>query len=299
MQVRLPNNIPRNSPWLIGLIGCLSSLSDYGLADVEMVEAKWLGRELLGGKIPRWQQNALIQVNGRYVTLDVWDFAVPSRIILENLDHPEMPELAAVVKIQCHGGDCWNHYRIPVVPWSMFHKDQLNWLKNLPRYREIVATTPKTFRAGFTGCNWPCRRKWVEALEKIDGVDLDAWPMSERKHRPGTVEDYVRRIATWECAICLKGKTDKWTDGKNRREVEFAGLGIPMILNYAPKYFNKLGPSYHYALLAEPRSIDLEQAIEYGQHSSIGKLAFDWWNANASREGICRSFVKLMGSLGI
>ncbi len=213
-----------------------------------------------------------------------------------------MPDLAAIVKIQCHGGDCWNHYRIPVVPWTMFHMDTLNWLENLPRYREIVAETPKTFRAGFTGVNWPCRKPWVEALKKIDGVDVNAWPTSERKHRPGTVEDYVRRIATWECAICLKGKTDRWTDGKNRREVEFAGLGIPMVLNYQPTYFDPLRAGEHYI------SVDASAALGLlGDRAFDGALtdagiavsdnAFSWWNANASREGICRSFVRLMEGL--
>ncbi len=72
MNLRLPNNVPRNAPWVRGLVDCLSSMPDYGLGEVEMIKAKWIGREIVSGKIPRWQQACVLEVNGRYVYLDCW-----------------------------------------------------------------------------------------------------------------------------------------------------------------------------------------------------------------------------------
>lgn len=299
-RLKIPSNIPRNSPWLKGMLETLVLAPNYADVEVERCEMPQLGR----GKIARWQQGGLIQINGEYIYLDCWDFSGPTWGVLHDLD--DKPELAAVIKIQMARGSEWET-DTPVVPWTMFHMDQQNYLENQEKYETIISHTTtakihgavKGYRIGYTGCMWRHREVWVEAIKKIPNSDVTAWPRSQRKHRPGTFMEWIHRVATWKIAIILQGKHDGRTEAKNRSEPQFASLNIPMILNYKPYYFNELTPGIHYIYCKAPE--DLPECIRRAEllNPQSAFNANNWWWGNASARGIAHSFMQLMQKLGV
>jgi len=135
----------------------------------------------------------------------------------------------------------------------------------------------------------------MDFISGIGGIDVDSWG---GRQRLGETEDYIARCCKWKVGIILQGQRGRNTEAKNRREAEFASMGIPMILNYKPTYLNPLEPGRHYMYVE--KIDDLLPAIEsmLNVKESYAAEAYLWWLENASIKGVCKTFMQLMGTLG-
>lgn len=287
-----PKKLPRH-PWNRGLVRSLLKLGDFNLADVNMGKLPHIGRISDEIGLPRSHTGTIIQVNDKYVYLDTWDFGIPSIIILMHLDKIPI-KLSAVIKIQ-KGIKPFPNEEIPVLPWSMFSSKHTLWLENQPKYREAYLSSKKEYKIAYTGRNFHFRRIWIEEIKRLGGFTF-VWPRIPKDSR----DDYVTKMCQWESSLILKGKTDSRTDGKNRREVECASIGMPMIMNYKPHYLNELVPGKHYIYVKTHSEI--EKALETltpDFAAELGNNAYEWWKANASDEGLCRTFIQVLETANV
>lgn len=291
MHVRLPRHRPSGSPWIDGLLSCLGHGQSFGLYDVGEHDEPSPGLEAFS----RANQGCWIFADDARIYLDTWDFRHPTACLLDRKDL--LVDCRLILKIQRRVDYEWrDRTDIPVLPWTMFHTAQMDWMTKLPYRFDLCASPAKRFRAGFSGRAWPVRRPWLDALSRLHAVDVQTWDGRERIGGNGAegADVYVRRMATWEVSVVLQGKHDHATDGKNRREVECASLGIPMVLNYRPYYMDPLVPDMHYVFCPTPKDLDscIEDARIRG--SELSSAALRWWTRNASVEGVCQSFVRRM-----
>ena len=292
INVTLPQKVTRKAPWMVGLIGSLGKLEEFGFARVKY------GPTNILPNFQRSEQMTIVEVAGKRVLIDVWDFGnnMSAFLSMQNAPHVDL-----VLMIQRTREHSWPNDRgIKVLPWTMFHTEHATWLRYILTYRNRVRKTAKVYRSAFTGASRFHRRApWVAALEHIEGVFLRTYEGSTA-NRVGTLDDYISMILEWGSGIILKGGCHRYTDGKNRREVEFGGLGIPMILNYRPHYYDDLTPDKHY-IYAETVE-DLPGCIERANGEEGKVCAYEagqWWSRNAGNRGICESFMRIMHKEGI
>lgn len=266
-------------------------LPDFGLAEIKRHDKP----SCISG-VPKPGGGTILRVNGKFIYLDTWDFSRPTSFILEILEGKRQGvipvDLSVIIKIQRRKDyDFKNSFNIPVVPWTMFHTAQMDWLSNYERYAAKWHSSIKKYKIGFTGRIWKHRALWINELKKMGGY---ADKLS------GNTEDYINSLCEWEIGMILQGKRDITTDGKNRREVEFASMKIPIFMNYQPYYMNDLVPGKHYEYVNKPS--DLNGIISKMNPVRIKELteeAYKWWVDNASAEGVCKTFIQRMQTLGI
>lgn len=293
-----PSRMPR-MPWPKNLIRNLYHLDELGLAEVDEDhdELPHIGRISPEIGLTRSDAGRIISVNEKLVYLDTWDFSGPTITVLTHLDKIDV-ELHAILKIQKRRDSDWSNSKdIPVVPWSMFHSQHMNWLENQPKYREQVqANTNKTVSVGYSGRHFHFRKKWFRAIEKIEDSFLTTW----KKRPTDPIDNYIQNMSEWKVGLILKGKSDGRTDGKNRREVEFASVGVPMILNYQPYYLNELEPFKHYIYVeSEDELGEALSSLTPEVAAELTSNAYEWWKENASLEGICKTFMQAMQVAGV
>jgi hypothetical protein len=267
-------------PWTTGLVQCLAHIAKHTKHQVVM------DRIETPMDMGRWNQACTILVNGKRVFLDTWDYDGPAACISQK------HRIDLIVKIQAK--PCWTKQDgIPVTGWSMFHTAQMNWLWKLEERRvdRAMIREIRPYRCGFTGRSWKMRRPWTGVCELVPHFDLETWPGRKRLH---DTDAWVKRTHQWSCGLVLQGKHGGMTQGLNRREVEFASLGVPMILNYQPHYPDPMVSGVHYLYCAKPEWINscIDKAINDGEY--LVKNAREWWERNASVAGLCKSFCTLM-----
>jgi hypothetical protein len=286
-------------PWPKNLIKNLYHLDALGLAEVDEDhdELPHLGRISKEIGLARSDATRIISVNDKLVYIDTWDYFHPTGTVLAHIDKVDI-DIKAIVKIQKRKGSKYeNSKNIPVVPWSMFHSRHMEWLENQPEYREQVqANSNKHVPVGYSGRHFNFRKKWFQAIEEIEGHFITTW----RKRPTDPIENYIKNMGEWKIGLILKGKSDGQTDGKNRREVEFASVGLPMMLNYQPYYLNELVPGKHYAYVESPDKLgEALSSLTPEFAAELADNAYEWWKENASLEGTCKTFMQAMRETGI
>lgn len=283
MLIELPSK--RHTPWIQGLLACLETIQNHEWAQVKVVDLPEIRN------VPRWNQGAILRVDGHYVYLDTWDCDIPTSRV-----DPTQPfgNIELFIKIQAN--DKWTaHCGVPVTTWTMFHTAQMDWLANLDRRREDRRLNAPLRREqglpwGFTGRKWGERGPWLAALREAGKGHLEVW---DGRARLGDTEEWVLKTHKWNAGIVICGKHGRQTEGKNRREVEFASLGIPMILNYYPTYPDPLISGKHYAFWCRPGN--LTETLYYATQNAelLASNAREWWDHNASPRGLCESFIRI------
>lgn len=294
VEITSPETLPGPATWAKGLLWCLGHLEILGLAKLRYSNDIPNFRLL---ELPRGNQACLVRVNSEaHVLIDPWDFSNPTASYLAG----RIADLKVncILKIQRKHVDCFSACpgSPPVIPWTMFHRSQRDWIQNQPSYRESYSNTIKQFRLGCTGRSWSHRRNWEEAVRKTSGTFSHFYA----RLSDDSTHEYLQKVNCWESALCLVGKTDSSSDGKNRREVEFASIGCPMILNYQPNYLNPMRPDEHYLFAASPEDLpELLDALSLKKRRELADNAFHWWETNASLPGVCRTFIQAITLAGI
>lgn len=289
IEIQPPNKIRRN-PWGVGIFTCLLQGESFGLFKVKSLAAvPHLPKLPCSGKVS-W-----IKVNGKLIAIDVWDYSPPMYTWMNDPAQPEIPELALIIKIQKSAiriPPSLPHRKVPISAWSMFHTNQGEWLDKLNARREMVKGSTKRHLLGCTGRTWRNRTPWVKEIQRQPWIYSHFWP---GRARTGTFDEYVALAATWSCCLGLQGKGDRYTSANNRRDAEMPSLGIPLVLSYAPHYFNDYLPGVHYHRVSEPKDLKkLPDILTWEYLEELAENSRSWWNDNCSPRGLCKSLLQVL-----
>jgi len=197
--------------------------------------------------------------------IDDWDHATPTMSLIDNPDalHQFYKDNTTVIlKIQYSPNQAglyqkvYDQHGILVLPFTMF----ANRTFKLSAF-EWKSSDEHIYTSIFTGKPWNCRRSWLnfaeEHKEEINCYLNFDYTAGDASRNPPNGDNprftnFYELLQKTKWGVILKGKGD---GGKNRREVEFASLGMPLALNYTPHYPFEFVPDKDYLLLREPSDL--------------------------------------------
>lgn len=195
--------------------------------------------------------------NGINFIIDDNDFAAPSSLLLKINHIPEqyLTRPLFILKIQYSTKhkviyeQIHNKHGIHIIPFTMFSNCSFE-LENFD-----WENRDHEFMCVFTGQSWKNRSNWIEFAEnnkqEINCKISLKQGRAERSSLQDNLEYYdLLKQSRW--GVILKGYGD---GGKNRREVEFSSLGMPLALNYIPEYPFDFIPNTDYIYLEKPEDI--------------------------------------------
>jgi hypothetical protein len=209
------------------------------------------------------------EVDGKTVWIWSWDYDYGVRYMLDN----NLADLILHVQYGSIKDD-------KVKPFTMFPSGHVTFFAGLEAWREIKSE--KTHKLGFSGRVWRNRKRWFQKADYSE-------PTRGQATGFGTFEDYVKKLKSWEKCLILAGKGSK-VAMSNRREVECAALGVPMVLNYQPTYYRDFSKCYHF--VKTPDDIDKLDGYPQDYWDELAKNALDFYENNMSPEGIRSVFTQ-------
>jgi hypothetical protein len=201
--------------------------------------------------IPAFKGNHLIpfKMNDKSFFIDDWDYSHPTSSIINSSipDYYLQDNKPIILKVQYDSNhkDIYNQiydkYNIKVLPFIIFPSKVFNlefdkWNKDINH----------NYLCFHTGRIWKERHVWVKYLQEFHGSDI---PKIENQGL--SIPDYEQLLLKTKWGLILKGKGV----GKNRREVEYMSIGMPLALNYKPEYPFPYNPNEHYVYLEKPSDI--------------------------------------------
>ena len=192
--------------------------------------------------------------------IDDWDHASPTCYLLNNPNIPKfyLNNNVCILKIQyClneinNYNEIYKQSNIKILPFTMFathHFKLENFQYNINynhKYNYII-----------TGKPWRHRISWIRYAEKEESRYIKYTGGGE-----GTMSDllfFYEELKESKWGLILKGKG---CGGKNRREVEFSSLGMPLALNYIPHYPFDFIPNKDFVLLESPQDLSSLKDID-------------------------------------
>jgi hypothetical protein len=184
--------------------------------------------------------------------LDDWDQASPTCYLANNtnniskfyLDNPTI-----ILKIQyCESEKInydliYNQCGIKILPFTMFSNHTFE-LENFQWNKD----NDHKYLCCLTGKPWRNRSGWFNFVIQ-NNHSLPSFVCSHRAGENNNIEENIRfyeLLKNTKWGLILKGKG---CGGKNRREVEFSSLGMPLVLNYQPIYPFEFIPNKDYVLI--------------------------------------------------
>jgi hypothetical protein len=191
-----------------------------------------------------------IELDGVRVGLDTWDTWSPTCHYYDNgLFNNVLKDIKLIFKIQYYKCDYWDKVfpektGIKVLPWTVmpthhFELEKIKWVNK--KHRFVASITGRNNRFG--------RQPWVDEAKKHQDFYTKTDYVSTDPQ-----DDYMQILSDCKWGLILKGK-QRNHDGKNRREVEFTSLDIPLAMNYVPSYPFKMDPGVHFYKLEKPEDI--------------------------------------------
>jgi len=258
-------------------------------------------------KAMRCERAAIVLFNGKKIYLDFWEYNTPTYSeevydynfdLIIKLQHKQMDD-ARFLKT-CHKRNILTKrtdeekiaFSKKIVPWTFFCSRPIyKYLKkNIP-----FPILPVEQLGFFCGKMWRCRKKWTNKLikEKFKVIE------SNNELKCGRIindEEYAAEMIKSKYGIIIKGRSSHLTEGKNRREIDYMILKKPLLMNYKPFYYNPLIPGKHFIYFDENTSLqDLESKYNMNE---IVNAASEWYENNASPEGVVKVFVQIMKDKG-
>lgn len=286
-KIKLPKHI--YCIWnrsLIENLKLLPSLYD----DIEIIGQNDIDPKILD--VPRREKASFININDKIVVIDSWDYSIPMINWLNGNGRDIKIDL--ILKIQyCPNSNNNNIRNVPISPWTMFHFKHNIWQKRQPEIKNRWLNTIKKYDIGFSGRKWSWRLPWAEKLKEFDNCLVNIY----NKTPPGDIHHYLSYFTKFSSILSIIGKKDRNTDGKNRREVEAASIGMPLILNYKPHYLNQLKPDHHYFYVTKPEQLsNIIQKLNTNKklYQEISNNLQTWWDNNASPQGVCKTFIQAL-----
>ena len=226
-----------------------------------------------------------MELDGCLIGLDTWDTLGPTwNFENTGLFNTTLSKIDLVIKIQHHNCGYWNDFTDRtkkrssawvVMPTHNFPLDPPPFKWEDKNHKFIVNLSGRNNRFG--------RPPWVhymigkpEYYVKEDCVSLD----------PQNV--YLNILKNTKWGLILKGRKGA---EKNRREVEFSALGMPMVLNYVPEYPFKMEPNKHFIFIEKPE--DLEKLKDIDPKPFAEASTFLWENY-FSPIGMAKTLIKVV-----
>lgn len=197
--------------------------------------------------------------------IDDWDHASPTCYLINNPNIPKfyLDNNTCVLKIQyCNSeinnyDEIYKQTNIKILPFTMF----ANRSFDLENFKWDVNYKHK-FNFIFTGKPWRNRLSWINFAQTnkeklLCGMDFSNGAGDSNINSSNTSFYDILKDTRW--GVILKGKG---CGAKNRREVEFSSLGMPLALNYIPNYPFSFIPNQDFVLLQSPEDLFKLQDID-------------------------------------
>ena len=281
MKLTLPLNLDRQlASWNRTL---LRMLEESGLFEVErsaslpQLSPRQYGR--LTGNL------CVVALDDTLVAICSWDTAAPaSRTYEDGLWKPGglFADVRLLLKLQMQRGErYWEAFTaatgVPVSPWTIWPAAE--WTLGCFKWHDAC----HEFQGAVTGVMRYGRGAYFEAARADPGWYTSDDPKDKDWNR------YVEAIKQCRWGVSLKGR--KGSDGKNRREIEYASCGMPLALNYQPFYPFPFEPGVHYVYLQSPDDMLALQDIDPQPFAAAAAQVYrDYW----SPAGMARLFVRLV-----
>jgi hypothetical protein len=228
-----------------------------------------------------------LELDGVRIGLDTWDTWSPTCHYLDNgLFNTILKDIKIIFKIQYYKHEYWDKTfpektGIKVLPWTVmpthhFELGRISW-NPYKNHKYIGSITGRNNRFG--------RQPWVnEAAKHKDFYTKTDYVSTDPQN------DYMNILSECKWGIILKGK-QRNHDGKNRREVEFSSLGMPIALSYIPTYPFEMKPNIHFYHLTNPLDLLKLRDVNPGPFSEASKQLYrDYF----SPTGMSKLLIKLV-----
>lgn len=214
--------------------------------------------------------------------IDDWDYASPTCYLLNDTNIPKfyLDNNVCILKIQYCLSEKNNYDKIytqcgiKILPFTMFptHSFQLEnftWNNYNHKYQYII-----------TGRPWKDRISWIQFAENTTHTqnNLNQIPNEDN----GCFYELLKQ-SKW--GLVLRGKG---CGSKNRREVEFSSLGMPLALNYIPEYPFDFKPDIDFVFLKSPQDLDKLKDIDPTPFAQRSRFIYN--NYFSRNNGIFNSF---------
>ena len=189
--------------------------------------------------------------------IDDWDHASPTCYLLNNPNIPKfyLDNNVCILKIQYCLSEVNNYNKIykqtniKILPFIMF----ANHTFELENFKYDINYNHK-YNYIITGKPWRHRLSWIRQAQHMEygpsNIDT-THTLGEHSNLIDNLNFYeILKESRW--GLILKGKG---CGGKNRREVEFSSLGMPLALNYIPSYPFDFVPNKDFILLERPEDL--------------------------------------------
>jgi len=282
MRLTLPTHPTRGFAHWNGTLHKMLAAS--GLFDVAYSDD--LPRPPRGLVGPRTENMSVVDLDGKLVAIDTWDDAQPTHALYGAGEWSEGGSLEFVdllLKIQWQAGPFWDTFTaetgVPVSPWTIFPSREWElggFRYNLHDDHQYVGLISGAMRSG--------RGEYFDAARAADDFYV---PDEQTKERDWERFWAAARSCRW--GISLKGK--RGTDGKNRREIEYASCGVPLAMNYCPSYPWHMEPGRHFVLLESAADMLALRLIDPAPYAAAADEIYrEYW----SPPGMARLFAGLV-----
>lgn len=227
-------------------------------------------------------------LNEKVFILDSWDEHNPTSdlLSLNTLDKFYINNNVNILKVQYSSkhqqiyNEIKKRFGISVLPFTMFYNrsfrlENFKWTNHTHRYLFCI-----------TGTFLKSRLEWIKYAQTIKNCSI------QPEHRKGDLssqkenEPYYNLLKQTKWGLILKGLGD---GAKNRREVEFSSLGMPLVLNYIPEYPFRFEPNNHYVYLEQPSDLSKLEFLDPEPYSEKSKEIYNQYFSPDN--GIYNSFI--------
>jgi len=231
----------------------------------------------------------VFKVGDKKILLDGNNIPSPT---LDMMGKNTLGEYSLIIKLQYKKHEVWNNCPIPITSWS-FSEKTYGLFRNSKDSFDIL---DKTFDCGFIGRAGgrlhQDRFGMVKGFSDLKNTDCFFWGQKERRENTLPLKDYLSRVIKWKSGFAPIGTKKTGNDGKTWREIEYAALGMPMIMENSRNYWVPLKPYEHYIPIINSNIGEaLEQVLK---DKEIGKRLYQWYLEACSEKGMCKTFVEII-----
>lgn len=238
---------------------------------------------------------SFFKINDCLIGLDTWDAPHPTVLLTDFLkEDPYYRNTKIIIKIQHKQSLEGNHKLIddfteqtgiPLTSWTIFPSH------NFPLQNFQWENREHKYLAYISGKR---RNRWRKAYADYPRVRLPF----ENKNREGSMEEYMEILKECRWGLCLRGKSVGGMDAKNRREIEFSSLGMPLILNYKPEYPFPFEANKDY-LYIEPRDFEALKHIDEIDPLPFHKASKRIYEKYFSKRGSAKCLLQILKKFNI
>jgi hypothetical protein len=206
------------------------------------------------------------------------DFYIKTKIIFK-IQYRNSVEIQSLKEFTLKTG-------IKINNWTMFHSEMfpLEYFKwDCKKKHKYI-----TYISGKRRQNWIDFFKDSNEIATYENCGLNKANKGKQKL---IRDDFFSILKDCRWGLSLKGKRLGNMDCKNRREVEYSSLGMPMILNYIPEYPFPFYPNDHYVYIDSPKDLLSIKDIDPYPYA---KKSLDIYNDYFSGLGSSKLFIKLV-----